>query len=312
MTITSVEQYSASGGFDATGARTLVLIYKAVTDNKSDGPLSVITSPEFPSYLEPYAFGNEVDVGAYRHDIMARLDSEGDSWRVWKVTANYSSRPLSSPSPINAAANVTEPDLLPAEINGSFVKTLVDVDRDREGKPVRNVVGDRFPSMTRNESVSSLQLTRYYNASTFDLAVLADNGDTINDARFFGKAARKWLYSQFSWQLTYWGKAPFFRCTLGFETKVNGDDWRYKPANEGPRYKRAAADTEPGKKFTSDDGLEYGDGIGNLEANGTKRTADKEALFYDGTTGGLNPFEIYNEISFGDVLGVPTSLPGVL
>jgi len=313
VTVKSVEQYSASGGFDASGNRTIILVYKALTDSKHDGPLGVITSDLFPSYLAPYSFGNEIDTGSYRHDISASLDSEGDSWKSWKVTATYSSRPLSSPSPINQVApNIVDPTPLTAEISGSFVKTFVEVDRDREGTPVRNVVGDKFPVMTRNESVSSLVITQHYSATAFDLAAFTDNGDTINSTQFFGKDARKWLYSQFSWQLAYWGKIPYFRCTFGFETKVNGDDWRYKPANEGPRYKEAAADTEPGKKFTSDDGLEYGDGIGNLEADGTKRSADNDALYYDGTTGGLDPFEVYEEIDFANVLGVPISLPGVL
>lgn len=311
MTITAVNEHSGRGGFDSAGHRNLVVLYKVETDEKTTGPLSVIIDDDLPGYLDSYTYGGEIDTGSYRHSIDAQLSELGESWKIWDVTVTYSSRPLNSPDPL-FLSNVTDPTTLPAKLGGSFIKTLIEVDRDRNGTAVRNVVGDKFSGMTRDESVSDIQVERNYSASTFDLPAFTDSGDAINSASFFGKGVRKWKYSHFGWEMLYWGRTPYFRCTFGFETKINGDDWRFKPPNEGPRYKALAADTEAGKKFVSDDGLEYGNGIGNLNANGTKRATNLAPLYYDGTVSGLDPFEVYNEIDFGAVLGVPTTLPGVV
>jgi len=314
MAITSVNEFSARGGFDADGHRNTVVMYKVETDSVNNGPLSVVIDDDLPGYLDTYTYGSELDQGSYRQSIDAQLSDEGDSWKVWDVTVVYSSRPRGTPTAFDPAfvQNVTDPTTLPAKMSGSFLKHLVEVDRDKDGNAVRNVVGDKFPNLTRTESTSDLRLEKYYSISTFDLPAFTDSGDSINSTSFFGKGVRKWLYSEFEWTLEYWGRTPFFRCTFGFETKINGDDWRYKPRNEGPRYKAAAGDAEPGKKFVSDEGLEYGDGIGDLNADGTKRAIASEPLYYDGTTAGLDPFEVYEEIDFGDVLGVPTVLPGVI
>ncbi len=312
MAVTSVEEVSASGGYDAQGHRTWTVLYKAETDSRSDGPVTVILSPLLPSFLSIYTFqsASEGDTLAFRQSLVADLSEPGESWTTWDVTATFSTKPVTTPDSTgggSGAAGVSDPTLFPPEISGSFVKTLVAVEKDKDGDPVVNAAGDLFLDLTRDKSRPDLVIKKNLTAQDFDLDLITEVSDSVNSSTFFGKGPRKWKFSQFNWRQLYFGITPYYEVTYGFE--VNHDTWDYKPANRGPRYIDGTAKL----KFKDDEGLEYGDGLGELNADGTRRstTASPRVLYYDGTTSGLDPFKVYDETNFQAVLKVPIALPGV-
>lgn len=312
MAVTSVNEYSASGGFDSQGVRTWTVLYKAETDSTSDGPVTVILSPLLPTFLSIYTFqsATEGDTLAFRQSLTAELSDPGNSWTTWDVTAVFSTKPVNAPDTGGGGAGnagVTDPTLLPPEISGSFIKTLVPVEKDKDGNPVLNAAGDLFLDLVRDKSRPDLMIKKNYTAAVFDLDMITDVADSVNSKVFFGKGPRKWKFSSFVWRQLYWGITPYYEAAFGFE--VNADTWDYEPANRGPRYDSGTAKL----KFKDDEGLEYGDGLGELNADGTRRatTADPRVLYYDGTVSGLDPFEVYDTTDFETVLKVPTELPGV-
>ncbi len=310
MAITALNQVSASGGYTDNGGRKWTIIYKAVTDNKNDGPLTVLSNAGIPAYLSgTYAFGNDADTGAFRRSVDCELltdPTQGGSWKVWEITVNYSTDAVESGNDANA--NATNPTQLSEERWWSFTRYQKSVEKDAFGEPVVNGAGDRFFDLTKQAHHISLFVKKHYNKADYKDLELDENIDHTNSKKFYDRPERSWLVSINNVREYRHGSSDYFEVTYEFEAAPPGENWDVQPANIGPRYIEAGTGTY--KRFTDDEGFDYGDGLGTLDAAGGKWTNSTwPILYYDGASPSAgDPFQIYPTLDFGDKFNIQTEL----
>lgn len=303
MAVTSVQETGATGGFDEQGERQWVVTYAVKTNDRTDGPLLVVTSASLPSYLASYTFQNEFDQGAYRHEINATYVNSDGSTKLWEVTATFKSRPVRNPD-----VNQTDDPLqLRAEISGDFVTTQVPAEYDKNGVVFRNSADDRFLGLVKDESDPVLTITQNY--ASISQADFNDYINTVNASTFWGMPARSWKLSAISWKELY-RNGYYYAVTYQFHGRV--DTWDLKPVDEGPRYWELSAGARTRRKrFADDDGMPYADGIGYLDgAVGGKLAAGATPIIYNGQGGNPAAFQVYDELEFA-ILGIPTDITSV-
>jgi hypothetical protein len=171
-----------------------------------------------------------VDYGAtYPGDSLAvvtelLLDQNQDDGLDYKVTATYGENPQTSGNPLLEAA----------EVEVDFVRFERTMDRDIDGKPVVNAVGDPFAeAVTRDDSRPVLRISR--NEASVPIGAMLYR-DCVNADDFFGfppgtckmspPKTKRVVTQDFG---TYW--------TVSYEFEVQPEGWQKHILNAGYRQK---------------------------------------------------------------------------
>jgi hypothetical protein len=174
MAVVSVEPIaSRSSGINSQFARTYLITYRVITDDKFNAGYVARTAVPFV-IGQDYVFGGEFDTGAFCLDINA--DEDGDDGKQWLVKCQFGPRPQLEENPF----------LQPWEISLDGQNIEVPYQIDVTGRPVVNTVGDPFSTATMKQmNQPVLSITR--NEASFNPA-LTLFANTINSDVFYGGA----------------------------------------------------------------------------------------------------------------------------
>jgi len=317
MSVIKVSERSARGGFDRDGNRQWNVDYTVRTDNRSDGPLTILTDILSPAYGSSYEFGGglEADPGAYRSAASCDYLSEDGSLKVWVMTVTYSSAGVLRPDQtlFGGGEGTNDPTTI-TRISGSFVPFQEAVSRDRHGDPVVNAAKDLFEGLTKDKNRPTLSIEKTYTAEWFEANLdsinIAVSNSAVNDLIWMYHSADTWKITGAPWSQLFFGQEKYYRITWSIE--LNTDTWHLKPANVGPAHWVGGL-TGTYTRFADDLGLQYsGDGRGALEADGTQRarSSDPVVIYFDGagTDSAGDPFEVYPPVDFNAKFSLPETL----
>lgn len=305
MAVTSVTAIKAKGGVSAAGDRVWTVVYRVLTNDRNDGPLTVLSSTSLPSFLSQYEYGNEQDIGAYRTSYEADLVSEKDSLKAWNVTCVFSSV---STTYVGVRALVKPNSLWPdnpllqvPEVSGDWLDMDEPVTVDKDGTPVVNSAKDRFDDLTKEVGFPTLVITKNY--ADLNFLTLQTYMHAVNSQTFWGLPARYWKLSRAPWRVLFYGPGyPYFQ--ISYEFRARYGSWDFEPLDAG--WRKVSGNT---KVLCTD-----GKGMpltrpAELDGTGAQLpdTADETDFVYcDGTVTGLGPFRVYEEADFAGLF-IPVS-----
>lgn len=156
--------------------RTYRTNWLVVTNDKLDGPQIVMAAPGLPSMYSTYAAGNDVDTAARLVKKTPKLKSRSATGNAWVVTCDYTTAADSNQSQ-------QDPTERPPTISGSFVQFMRPLEKDTDGEPVVNTVGDPFdPPIEVEDSRPVLTIVKFF--SSLDFVFFCSYKDVINSDTF--------------------------------------------------------------------------------------------------------------------------------
>lgn len=293
------EPLTSSVQADQEGHRTYQSVYQVNFSDRYNGPVSASLAPGLPSPGSFYVWGNDIDTEAYAwRRPSASLTTDTQSARkLWRITCTHSTRP----QPRCTDAQLTPLDE-PPKMGGSFVEGRQLLIIDADGRDVVNTAGDPFvPALEYEEYDDTAWIT--FNSATIDLAARAQYVGTVNDATFWGLAARSVKLKAWNWELGYYGQCyPYISNRLEFHIKY--DKFLLKPRNEGFRQLVGGVVSEIKIK-----GERPSTPVALTVAGAVLAVGDP-VVYFDGAGGNPNPFKPESESDFS-ALGLPNLPLGI-
>lgn len=252
---------------DEEGHRDYTIQWKVQTSGATYGPNWALAATGLPTPGASLNIGASSDSWAfYTRKGSAKLMRKDSRRDIWLVTTVFSTRPLRRCS-TNAVGN---PLLEPNRWSGGVRKYTIETDKDKDGNALLNSAGERYTGPivqdTRTHSTIELEM----NVSWIDLAFLADYCEAVNNATWWGSAARTIKCTDFDWREEQYGSCTtFFNVRFSFE--INPDTWDLKVLDEGDMV--AIPGTSPTEFRRAKDDFEENvrvllDGSGNALASG--------------------------------------------
>lgn len=166
----------SSGEIDSKLTRRYQKQYKVVTDDVSDGQLTILSHPLtiLPGALYAETSGL-VDLGAWCRSV--RVERSDDDGRFWTVTVDYSSE-------LEALHDEKSPTLRIPKFKYSLVETEVDVVADINGIIVNSSAQLFNPLPKRRAGYLQIEIER--NFLNYNALVAWDHSFTINSVDFLG------------------------------------------------------------------------------------------------------------------------------
>ena len=274
------------GSYSEGGAREYTRVFLVVTDDASDGPVTILNANGIPRPYESYASGNDVDLGVFCKSIDPEQDSA--SRLFWRVTCRYDAK---IDQRGNNARENPDPRQRPAEISWTSTTYTEVVTEDQDGAAIKNSANDTFiDPLTREASRPTVTVT--VNRDTFNPQTKYDYEGAINNDYFLGAEPKSFICRRIDANLEYVtleniGLVPYWRITYVFEH--NRDLWN--PVR------------------VLDAGFNYLDGTDKVRIHDVNGEPVTNAIRLDGS-GGVLPepnddefleFNIYPEQSFGSL-----------
>jgi hypothetical protein len=280
---------------DEDGFRNYEVTHLVRSDDRNDGPLTVLGTAGVPSIGSVWSFGNDNDSWAFCLPTARVTKADDAKWpipEVWKVTQKFSTKPIRRCQ----NSSVDNPLLEPQKVSGSFVKYTTVPFLDKDGDPIvsssheflRLEFDANRPTVTISQNVGSLEL------DTFTEMV-----DTVNNAPLWGLAARKIKLSNASWERNIYGTCNYYY-TRTFEFDVSFGTFDRTVLDNGLMVLKPGGDKNDPTDFirAKDDNDEN---TTRLLLDGNGAAADSRA------NAARLTFEYYEESNFL-LLGIPTVL----
>lgn len=221
---------------DAEGNREYDVIWLVESDDKYDGPFTVLLTPGLPVVGSFWAFGNDADLWAWcRPDaqVAPHQEKEGDSPRVWAVRQKFSTK---SPSvPRCNEQRIEDPLLEPPKISGGFKGYSREATHDRFGNALQTSSHEqiRGAQVEFEEAYSTVRIE--INVPILNLGLLASLINGVNDRPMWGMPRRTIkLTSGTTWEEKFYGLCYRYY-TLKLEFDVNGEGFDRVILDEGTK-----------------------------------------------------------------------------
>ncbi len=282
MSVVSIEIVAGrSSKLDENLVRTYSLPLQVKTDDRDDG--GQIVQSAVASYLggmySLYSVGNDEDLGAKLHNIdvkeKERLQGSGS---VWDVTAEYATDKIEkNDNPLNE----------PARFSLDWAQHESVVEKDIDGNPIANTVGDLFvdPPLTKDDSRPVLTISKNYAASLFNAlcGIMEEYKDVVSSDTFLGRDAGKWKMANITTgDLQTKNDIEYYKLTL--QMQLNKDGWAPSILNRGHRFLGPFGATHDFPKKE----------IRNLNEDGTPLQSGDDPHYID--------FDVDDEASFTDLM----------
>lgn len=218
---------------DEEGQREYTVIWPVKTDLASEGPDVALTATGLPTPGASFNIGSSSDLYAsYQRKGSAKLRDPRNKQTLWDVTTVYSTKPVKR---CNTNA-VDDPLLEPHKVSGAFNKFRREAVKDKDGNAITNSADERvhgpIVEIDDNRPVINLEM----NVAWISLSFLSQYVDAVNNATFWGCAARTLKCSEFTWERVLYGTCNFyFHVSFAFEIK--SDTWDVVYLDEGTRTK---------------------------------------------------------------------------
>lgn len=216
---------------DDEGQREYTVIWQVQTTSAADGPDIALTASGLPTPGAYFAIGNSTDTYAtYQRKGSSKLRNPRDKRTIWDVTTTYQTKPIQRCN----TNTVGDPLLEPHKVSGGFNKFQREAIKDYLGKPITNSANERITGplveIDDNRPVVNIEM----NVSWVNLSFLADYVDAVNNATWWGMAARTIKCSEFNWERVLYGTCNYyFHVSFAFELKA--DTWDVVYLDEGTR-----------------------------------------------------------------------------
>lgn len=313
MAATAVKPIQSEGSIDHEYNKVYTSLYHVYTDSVWDGPRTARTASAggfaIPARGQSYVWGNDSDPWAWCSSLDAKIISVTETALKWGVTAVHSTKPVTRSSNSEKQNPVDEP----AIVHGSYVGYQKAATKDKDGKPIVNVVGEPFiPAPMKDDSRLSIVIEK--NTSTISLVQWAEFRDAVNVSSIWGLPPRTVKVMQWDWDVAYYGMSvPYIQHHLEFcvntdeyDTAVIGRGWDFNILNAGYRYRINCSFPDPWKRVA-----EIPDGRDNLRHHPTPLDANGNVLdLACGDTERYLNFEVYPEKDFHAISWLPDPLPG--
>lgn len=298
MAVTSVKELPGrDASFNDSFEREYRRTFQVITDDRTDGPISIGSATLVPSVFTPYSLlvGNEFDNGARVTRVEPRQDP--DQPFVWEVTVTYSTlseeesqqneNPLLRPAEISMT-----PQTFREPATGTF-KDEVNAEGKQYGSGLTNSAGELFDPPPEKD-VSRPVLTIVRNELNVTPVTLMDFADALNADTFLGAQPRQLKMAAPQFARSHENDQAFWRVTYVMSFKR--ETWDLQVLNQGPEYLNAGS-TADKRPFKDAEGNRV---LGNLAADGDQLTAGSTPVFLR--------FAVYKEKQFNS-LGLTSSLP---
>lgn len=225
MSITLIkEQPNCTGDVGDDGAKTYRRQFIAISDNHTDGPLTVraaLLSVHSVARGTVYnRGGSEIDVTAIctRIDVRETNESTAVGGSKWLATADYSTTPPQDPD-----EEEDNPLARPAEISYDFALFAGIAEKDKDDTEIKNTAGDPYdPPIEREDARLILTIVR--NEAFYNLATAQSMVNAVNKTAWNGGAARTWKCQNISAQRMFENDVVYWRVTYQFAYKADTYD----------------------------------------------------------------------------------------
>lgn len=191
------------------------LTYTVKTDDPNDHFLTVASAVPF-NLGDIYELGNEIN----ENIRCSRIYPKAENDTFWKVAVEFASR-----------EKVNNPLNDPPTIELVFAQSEKLLERDINGKALRNSVGDRFDDViTREDSQPILRITRNEPVSQALFGV--DFRDTINRTTWMGAPRRTVKFQPPTLRSQYDANIGVY-FEKSYEFKFSDETWRFILLNQG-------------------------------------------------------------------------------
>lgn len=188
MAVVAIDRISWTGGRNRLWQRVYELGYRVECDSRFDGPAVIRAAAVgvLPQIGDFYNIGgSEVDGGSFVEDEQFELEYSDaqKNIAVWKYTVKF--------GPYDASQFPENPIDWPIKVRFGGTRFERLCPRDDNGDPI--LMSNKLPPadpVTRDDSRSTIIVTRNELVSTFDFELAKSYRDTTNDAAWNGFAAR--------------------------------------------------------------------------------------------------------------------------
>lgn len=208
------------------------MVYEVRTNNWLDGQLTVLFATGLPELYSSYAFGSEADTVALciektAEEIEKTANGNGTHGGMWHVTCEFAT---------NQIPKNENPLLDPLIWSLGFDQYQKVIERDQDGKPIVNTVGDLFtdPPYTQEDVRPVLRVVR--NESYIDPSFIEDMTNAVNTSSWLGgDSGTVKIKSIEPGEPQMRNGTKFWAVKYEFEWKAEG--WQPEILNRGFRYK---------------------------------------------------------------------------
>lgn len=263
---------------DEEGHRDYSIFWHVETDGVTYGPDAALFCPGLPTPGASLNIGNCVDPYAYyQRKGSARLKKREARRTTWVVQTDFSTRPVRRCE----TSKYENPLLEPHKVRGAGDSFQREAIVDKDGNALLNSAGQRFkgPTVQIEDGWNTLEVEQ--NVAWINPAVLGTYRYAVNNATFWGFAARTLKVRKLDWIRVLYGTCSYyFTVTTSFQ--VNPDTWDLHLLDEGDMVK--VPGTAPAKYRRAKDWQEENvhvllDGSGNALAAGAAEVyLDKRVL----------------------------------
>lgn len=270
---------SRSGNINKDHVRNFKYVLQVVTNNIADGVQIVGDAIGVPRIYQQYSLGNDNDTAALCiskdvKEISPITNDDGTKGNLWHVALEFDS------SAIERKENPLE-EPVRYSLNWANYDRLVE--KDLDGKPLANVLGDLFVNPPHTQQESNPILVARFNVATINVPFVLDYRDAINADEYQGAPPgyAKLINIQ-TGEIQSRNAIEFYGMTFEIQFKdPDGDPWDPKILNRGKRFKVLDNNTP----------VNFPDGeLHNLDSQGFPLATDAKPHYLDFKTHRRRPF----------------------
>lgn len=263
---------------DEEGHRDYQILWQVQNDGPTYGPEDAMFCAGLPAPGASLNIGHCIDGYAYyQRKGSAKLKSRDKHRSIWIVQTDFSTRPVRRCE----TSNYENPLLEPHKVRGSADVFQREAQTDKDGNALLNSAGQRFrgPAVQIEDGWPTIEVEQ--NVSWINVAVLGQYRYSVNNATFWGCAARTLKCKVLTWERVLIGTCSYyFRVATTFQ--YNAEKWDLHLLQEGDMVKIPG--TSPARYRRAKDAYEENvhvllDASGNaLAAGATPVYTDKRVL----------------------------------
>jgi len=199
--------YPASMTRALSGERVYKVKHLIISDNKLDGPFTVLNTPSVPAIGSEWNFGTELDIWAFctpEATIKPILTKEPNFH--WEMTQTFSTlRRATCEEEI-----IEDPLLEPQKVSGGFSKFTEEISFDRFGNVIQNSSFEpiKGPQVEFDKSRHTIRIEQ--NVAKLEASIFSPIIDTVNDATLWGFSPRKVKLSDVQWERKVYGTCNYY------------------------------------------------------------------------------------------------------
>lgn len=305
MAATVIGLRDSGASRDVDGYREYWADWLVECDGETDGPQAALFASGLPGAGSAYVLPEpceDYDPWAFctpereckKHPNYSEDDGAPD---YYIVSSHYTTKPMKRCN----STEIEDPLNEPPRISGGFDKILKQRLTDRNGVPLLYLSYERIKGPVVERRTGLPTVTVEVNLPTLPIGAMVPTVECLNDATFWGYAARWVRLADIVWSRKLYGVCFFYyTATYTFEFKQGGYD--IPILNEGMKQLKDGVDIEDAKPTDFEFILGGGEPIGPLpiRADGKPAQNEGEYLWLDK--------EIDFQTNFALLPGVPSSI----